>query len=75
MHIDANVMVPVHLWLAGVEAHAHPYLASFRPGLKGQGLLRLDSGGDGVAGAGEGDEEGVALGVDFNAGVLSENFA
>ena len=80
---DAGGAVDVHAdvalfdqpGLAGVQAHADAHLGVVRPGLGGQLLLHLDHRVDGVGGAGEGGEEGVALGVDLPAVELLEGGA
>ncbi len=61
--------------LARVQAHPHPDDRAVRPLVGGVGALRLDRGRDSVAGAGEGEEERVALRVDLDAPALAEPLA
>ena len=62
-----EVALAAHGRLAGVQAHAHADVDAARPVVLGVGALRLDGCRDGVAGAGKGEEEGVALRVDLDA--------
>jgi len=59
---DAHVALGSHLWLPGVQAHAHLQLHTFRPRLSREVTLGVDRGCHRVGGRAEGDEERVALG-------------
>jgi hypothetical protein len=58
-----------------MDAHAHAQLASRRPGMFGEGALSSDRGQQCLSGGGKGDEEGVSLGVDLDAGVGGEGLS
>ncbi len=85
MHADADVVIARRRGLAGVDSDAHADALVVGPGLRGQRELRLDGRPDGIARAGERDEERVARRLDLEAGVsrkaraqqaavLAENF-
>src|SRR6266568_3154793 len=56
--------------LRGVNPHPYSYFASFRPIVVRKRPLRLDRGPRGLVRAAEGEEEGIALVVDFLAAVV-----
>jgi len=66
VHVDADVVVPAQHPLPGVQAHAHPDRGPRRPGVGGQGPLGGHGRPDRRHRAGEGGEEGVALGADLD---------
>ena len=72
MDVDADVVVGADLGLPGVHAHAHAQIHALGPGVDRQRTLSGHRRGDGVGRAREGDEEGVALGVDLDAAMLLE---
>ena len=66
MNVDPDVTLVGHEWLTRVDAHAYANRAAV------ERVPRLVCGGNGVSGAGERDEEGIALGVHFDALVSRE---
>jgi hypothetical protein len=58
-----------------VQADAHTNLAPARPRVFSQTPLRGDGGGDRIAGAGEREEERVALGIDLGSSGGAERLA
>src|SRR6266571_233534 len=65
MHVQADVALSRMLRLAGVQAHAHLYRHSFRPGMGAEGTLTSDRCRDGIGGARKGHEERIPLRVDL----------
>ena len=65
VHPDSDVALTAELRLAGVQAHPDPALSAVGPGVRRKVALRADRGGKRVLRRPEGDEEGVALRVDF----------
>ncbi len=72
---EAVIALVADLGLAGVEAHADAALGALGPVVRGERALRVGGRGDGVAGAGEGVEERVALRVHLAAAVRREGLA
>ncbi len=76
VHVDPDVVLGVARGpavaqpaLADVDAHPDPHRHAVRPRLPGEGALCDGGGRDGVDGARERREEGVALGLDDHAAV------
>jgi hypothetical protein len=69
MNVETDVALVGQLWLAGVKAHPQAYRSV------GQRTTGFVCGGNRGAGAGESDEEGVPLGVDFDAVVACDRCA
>ena len=69
MYVEADVSLLAQPRLAGMQPHPH----ADRP--VGQRALAVGSGGDGVRGAGEGDEERVTLCIDLDARMVGERGA
>jgi hypothetical protein len=67
VHLDANVVVAAQHPFAGVQAYADPYGEARGPVVGGQAPLGGHRGRDRRHRAGEGGEEGVALGADLDA--------
>ena len=65
--VDPEVALAAERRLARVQTHPHADHVPVRPVLDRVQPLRLDGRRDGVAGAREREEEGVALGVDLDA--------
>ena len=72
VHGEAGVAPVARDRLPGVEPHPHLDLDAVGPAVRQQGELALDGGEERIPGAREGDEEGVALRVDFVAPVSGE---
>jgi hypothetical protein len=72
MHAEAEVALLGDRGLARVHAHADAQRRTCRPLVSVQRALGCGCGCNGVLGPLEGDEEGVALGVDLLASVLFE---
>ena len=75
VHVEANVAVADPGAAAGEDAHADADLSPAGPAVLGERALRPCGRTDGVAGSGEGDEEGIALRVDFVASRLGDRLA
>src|SRR5262249_53129567 len=73
--VEPEVALFAHVRLAGVEAHAHPQLASVRPRVVVQRTLRVDRGRDRIARPREREEERVALRVHLRAAAVAEGLA
>src|SRR5206468_9285386 len=65
VHVEPDVALGPELGLAGVDAHPDAERGLAGPVLGAERLLRLGGRGDGIRGAGERDEERVALRVDL----------
>jgi hypothetical protein len=63
VHVEPDIVIAHQLWSAGVQAHAHLQAGALRPGVVSQSTSTLRGCCDGLGGAGEGDEEGIALGI------------
>ena len=66
VNVHPDVPLRCQNGLSGVDAHADRYV---------QPSLRFFGGGERVRGAGEGDEEGVSLGVHLDSAIRSERVA
>ena len=75
MHAEADVALATNRRLAGVNAHPYPKLRVIRPRVLCQPVLAGDRRRHGVLRPSKGDEEGVALGVDFVPVVLGEHLS
>ena len=73
--VDPDVALLADDGLAGVQAHPDGQPAAVRPAVRGEPLLRRDGCCDRVAGAGEGEEERVALCVHLDAVSAAELLA
>ncbi len=69
VHVDAHVPLLRHDRLTGVDTDPHAH------GSVGELVLGLAGGGNRIAGAGEGDEEGVALSVHLDPAMPREGLA
>ena len=61
MHIHANIACGSNQRFAGVQTHSYTQRLTRRPGVSGEGALRLGGALHGIQGAREGDTEGIAL--------------
>ena len=68
MDVEADVAVGARVGLSGVQAHAHAHRWPSGQGSAARASWPRCGGGDRIGGAREGDEEGVALGSDLDAG-------
>ncbi|MDQ2981461.1 MAG: hypothetical protein M3R26_03925 [Actinomycetota bacterium] len=67
--VDPNVVLASYCRGPGMYSHPHAHLLVLRPGLFCQPALGLGGGSEGIVRTTESAEEGVALGVDLDAGV------
>jgi hypothetical protein len=74
-HIQPDVVVAHQLRGAGEQPDAHPQAGAPRPRMVRQRACRIGSGSHGVGRGGEGDEEGITLGVHLGPGVRGKRSA
>src|SRR5215469_2964281 len=75
MHVQAHVAFRRTLWFTSVQTHAYTNGSTIRPGMGDEGALGCHCRRNSIAGTRKGDEEAIALGIDFVATTGTEGRA